>query len=521
MGDMNSNFSTARLVVTTGLVLLVGYAWALVGPTQIGGPASYVVTEGNSMEPLLEQGDLVVVKERENYRKGDVIAYNSRSIGRVVLHRIVDIEGDAYILKGDNNSWTDNETPTKDQIIGRKWATLSGGGRFIGWLREPRNASMALGAVGLLIFASLARPMRRNRKLGARRATREPSGAWLRFGSGESSLDAFVQRHGARVLAIAGVLFVVLTLAAVLAMRQPAGQAFTRTIPYEHRGTFEYSAQVEPNAVYPSGTVRSGQPIFTKLVDQLELSFTYELKTVASLDATGTGALWVLVSDDAGWVDNFPLDPDASFEGKQATVSGTLDLRDVRRKIEEVQRLTGVYQDFYNVEVAARIDIAAAVQAENTELSDRFTARLPMSLDPLRLKLISPNSRPEEIPKLLAPTEEGSIEAARFEEGQRSFVLVSSLLFGALLCLGAIALMVLKHRSVGTVPVSDAARYEKWIVPVRTISSEHAIKVELASLEALADLARSTDKMIFRVEVGDRYYVEAEGVLYSYGGTRS
>lgn len=71
---------------------------------------------GVSMMPLLRQGkDLFTVRRKgaERCRKGDVVLY--RRGERYVLHRIVEVRPDDYVILGDN--CTARETGIKDEDI--------------------------------------------------------------------------------------------------------------------------------------------------------------------------------------------------------------------------------------------------------------------------------------------------------------------------------------------------------------------------------------------------------------------
>jgi signal peptidase I len=61
-----------------GLLLslaLLAVGWWLLGPVQLGGPTGFAIVNGNSMEPRLERGDLVLVRKRSSYDVGDVVLY--------------------------------------------------------------------------------------------------------------------------------------------------------------------------------------------------------------------------------------------------------------------------------------------------------------------------------------------------------------------------------------------------------------------------------------------------------------
>jgi signal peptidase I len=119
--------SMARYVVA--LIVFV-IAWNLIAPTQLGGRVSYVNVRGISMEPTLVTGDLLVMRQRDTYNVGQVVAFRSDMGGAVVVHRIVATDGDRYLLKGDNNTFLDRYTPTTEEILGAEVLMVPGGERL-------------------------------------------------------------------------------------------------------------------------------------------------------------------------------------------------------------------------------------------------------------------------------------------------------------------------------------------------------------------------------------------------------
>ena len=60
-----------------GWLAIIGLfaAWFVAfGPANLGGPATYVVVDGTSMEPTFVDGDLAVVHKSDRYRTGDVLS---------------------------------------------------------------------------------------------------------------------------------------------------------------------------------------------------------------------------------------------------------------------------------------------------------------------------------------------------------------------------------------------------------------------------------------------------------------
>lgn len=69
-----------------------------------------------SMSPTMEIGDIVVVKIGENTKEKDIITYKKDNA--FITHRIIQIDGESIIAKGDNNN-TQDEAITQDDIVGK------------------------------------------------------------------------------------------------------------------------------------------------------------------------------------------------------------------------------------------------------------------------------------------------------------------------------------------------------------------------------------------------------------------
>ena len=69
---------TPRIGTALAALVVAGLAWWLLAPTQLGGSTGYAVVVGQSMEPEIERGDLVLVRQRGEYGVGDVVLYDNR-----------------------------------------------------------------------------------------------------------------------------------------------------------------------------------------------------------------------------------------------------------------------------------------------------------------------------------------------------------------------------------------------------------------------------------------------------------
>lgn len=77
-------------------------------------------TVGRSMRPFLRSGeDLMRIEARADHRMkvGDVVLYRRKS-GKYVLHRIVRVRKEDYVLCGDNCWWLEPGI-REDQILGK------------------------------------------------------------------------------------------------------------------------------------------------------------------------------------------------------------------------------------------------------------------------------------------------------------------------------------------------------------------------------------------------------------------
>jgi signal peptidase I len=126
-------------------------AWWLIAPPALRGSTSFVTVDGTSMLPSLQRDDLVALRRSRSYRVGEVVAYRSALLHRVVLHRIVRIQGGRYTFKGDNNTFLDPEHPTEAQLVGRLSVRIPAAGRIVPLMHVP----WIVGALAALLVLSV------------------------------------------------------------------------------------------------------------------------------------------------------------------------------------------------------------------------------------------------------------------------------------------------------------------------------------------------------------------------------
>jgi len=134
------------------VVLLLG-TWLLLAPAQLGGATRYAVVEGASMEPGLSRGDLVLVRPGATPAVGDVVLYRDATLGVRVLHRVIRVDGDRLVLKGDANGFVDDARPRSADVVGSYWFSFPRAGAVLVWLQAPPHAALLAFLLTLVAFS--------------------------------------------------------------------------------------------------------------------------------------------------------------------------------------------------------------------------------------------------------------------------------------------------------------------------------------------------------------------------------
>lgn len=148
---------TGREVLSWIVLVLVMAVWAVtLRPTQLGGPATFVVVSGDSMEPTLHSGDLVLLRAQDSYDVGDIATFavpeGEPGAGALIIHRLVDTAGDAWVPQGDNRDRVDEWRPTDDDIKGELWVHVPRGGEHLMMVLQPPLLAAIAGGIATMWF---------------------------------------------------------------------------------------------------------------------------------------------------------------------------------------------------------------------------------------------------------------------------------------------------------------------------------------------------------------------------------
>lgn len=144
-------YPVVRYLVLGLLAVIIGFnifslnASRLAGnqvPMPFGYGASVVLS--GSMEPTLSVGDLLILKEETAYFEGDMVVYQSGKLA--VVHRVVSINGETAITRGDANNVNDEPIPVT-AIKGKVISAIPNVGRLVWAIKSP---------IGLIITVALA-----------------------------------------------------------------------------------------------------------------------------------------------------------------------------------------------------------------------------------------------------------------------------------------------------------------------------------------------------------------------------
>jgi len=325
---------------------------------------SYVTVEGTSMQPDLNTGDLVVVRRQAQYAAGDVVAYRSGLGGALVLHRIVDTDGDRFVVKGDNNDFIDRDRPEPSDIVGRQIMAVPGVASMVTAVGQPAAIVGLLAASGGLLVLGTLGGGRRRRKRSRRHdlavnhqessMTRSedqplpppPMTPLMNTDIEESAASDLPGDGwtGPRVIGPPAVWVVVTVIAVVVAFvvwMAPTTTTDTELRPYVVGLTFDYQTELPPNPVYGDGPLRTGDTVFAAVLDIIEMRVASDIVSADVLAGSSLLELSVEVSSSAGWKRELAASAPPASAGSTSADSIVVDFAQARAVADEVASVTG------------------------------------------------------------------------------------------------------------------------------------------------------------------------------------
>jgi len=521
-----------KLLASALGLIVVGCLWFYFAPLPLGGSTSYVVTHGVSMEPLFHTGDLAIVRSKPSYHVGEIVAYNNKMLHVVVLHRIIGRAGERYIFKGDNNNFIDPEQPRASQLMGALWIHIAGGGTRLESFSSPARSGLLI-ALGMLlltggVFARRRRRRRRDRRAGVA-TPRAPR-----------TLPLSPSAPATAILAVGIVVLLPFLALALLAFTRTPSTRRAVQIPYTQSGTLSYSAGAAPTSVYPEGVARTGEPLFTQLVNDVNLRFGYKFSTTARHSLAGKGSFQLLLSATDGWHRTLQLGSPTYFKGDHATITSTLDLSSLLALAHKVEATTHVNSGYTFAVVPT---VLTSGNVESVPVHATFAPTIQFSINSDEVNLQGGESRNKLLTgggtsSTAGPLTPSAPGAATGEQSQPRILAlgpwhlsVSAARTLALSAIGIIlaallAILALLRPILALVRPQDQdeagairARYRGLIIPVARVSPLPGVAViDVADMDALARIAEHYERSILyeATDEGEAFWVTDESGQFRY-----
>lgn len=505
------------------LGLLLFLAWfGLLRPRVLGGPASYILVSGRSMQPTFFTGDLVVLLRQAEYARGEVIAYEVE--GKNVIHRVIGGSAqEGYRTQGDNNSFVDPWKPKPEEILGRYWFHLPGAGKYLTALRQPRGL-LTLGALGILLL--LDEPQKKFRR---KRGKRMHAGKTTRIGGLSVPVWPTVLFS---LTAILGLLALALGVHAFL---QPLERVEkVQRLRYEHSTAFTYKVFTEPSQLYPQGVITpeelavpepdpeleenavsaSGPSVFTQLAQSIDVEFVYLLS--ASQEAQVRGELRPRLQIKAGdaWSRSTPLGSTVLFDGPQASFKTTLYMAELQTLLEGIEAETGYSPGTYELSIIPEVHVSGELGAQ--PLDETYSPAFTFLYNSSRITFPAELLRVE--PKIVEDEFIGPNALVLYGLELPILLLRWIGAAGVVLGLGLAAILgYMIYRGLGTADLLRL-RYGGLIVSVTAADLGSYQNVQVASIQDLARLAQRLGCLILhqKSEQGHLYFVTDGQVIYTY-----
>lgn len=122
----------------------------------ITGNYKILVVESGSMQPAIKTGGIVVIKPEKEYKVGDIITFDERSVGVPITHRIFEIKENnghtVYTTKGDANKSDDENLLSEKSIIGKVLFSIPYVGYAVDTVKRPLGFIVIIALPALLLI---------------------------------------------------------------------------------------------------------------------------------------------------------------------------------------------------------------------------------------------------------------------------------------------------------------------------------------------------------------------------------
>jgi hypothetical protein len=317
----------------------------------------------------------------------------------------------------------------------------------------------------------------------------------------------------------------------MITLAQPTETSAPYHVDYAQSGKFAYSGAAASGAAYPDGRVRTGDPVFLRLVREARFGFTYRFSSPVPHRVSGTAGLVAKLASTTGWTRTVTLSQPKRFTGDTVTVSGVMNMHSLGTLITSLENSTQVVSS-YTVTLTPTVRVHGGVGT--LPMQSVFASPLGFSLTSDELEPTLPNAvghpaMPNQ-GNPITPKTSGSLAGSHLHPvsilGIRVDTARTISLAGLVLALCILGYAFrpgrIKVRTSQTEKLRN--RYRSMVVPVAGVQEPAAVQrvVEVADMDALVKIAARYDRMILHEEGEDVdvYSVADDGVLYRFVAPR-
>lgn len=151
------------LCVITVLIIILGISYVIQITimrkkyANVIGYSLFEVLTG-SMTPTINIGDDVLIKITKDIQKGDIVVFDNQENDNFIIHRVIQINENEIITKGDSNN-TEDIAISKENVIGKTLIIFPKLGKIQEFFRKPY---IFIPLVDVIIIATLVTNYRKN-----------------------------------------------------------------------------------------------------------------------------------------------------------------------------------------------------------------------------------------------------------------------------------------------------------------------------------------------------------------------
>jgi hypothetical protein len=317
---------------------------------------------------------------------------------------------------------------------------------------------------------------------------------------------------------------------ALLSFSRPPSARRPSETSYKQSGRLSYSASSTPGPTYANNVAVTGDPLFTRVVNKVNVRFEYQLSASAKESLAGTASLSANVASTSGWHTTLALGSSTHFRGNHATVTATLDLHSLFDLLDRVQTTTGMSTG-YTLTLVPHVSTHGTIDSQPLHAS--FAPPVPFTVTALEVQPVVAGSsvaanatKPSTSP--FTPSAAGTVKGTDYKPLYLSLAFARpTVATTRRIALGGIALVVLALLAILALPrprrksesTTIRSRYGRMIVQVDRVWQLPGVPViDVADMDALARIAGHYDRSILH-EIGaegEAFWVTDESGQFRY-----